>query len=482
MTVTSYRTLLLACIGLLNSVGAAGAEDPRIQHAPPREDALLYRRVAVPEPFRATTKGHTFGGDIRIGDLNGDGRCDLLVYRCNHGAPSGAHFGGMKPTFLGAFDLDGKPLWRAGKGGNHPSRPMSVAVHDMTGDGAADVICFWHRPDSKQPSDWQSLSDVVVQIRDGRDGSVLREAAPRVITERRRKDPVGANWVHQRILIANLRGTKSPRDLVMKLGDTIVALDERLQVLWSYRCQWVQYSRCPSYIPSVGDIDGDGRDEVNGGYFVIDDDGNPLWEKQLGRNMDSVAVTEWDDGRVRAICSGSGYVLDEKGQVILRLGEKLVPHGQEVRVADFLAEHPGPEMILRWNGHKTDVHVVSSANNKIVESFKLNFSPTNVGMEPIYWNGPNRPALLYNGGWLWDVKQKQGRELPNLPPANGNATHRMGFYHAIPADVCGDRREELVLWDPTATDVFVYTPKPFDAEQYKRYRASARQYNPRLMD
>ncbi len=113
---------------------------------PPREDAVLHRKLAIPGKFLITRKGHTFGGDLRIGDLNGDGRCDFLVYRCNHGAPRGAHMGGMKPTFLGAFDLDGKALWSVGGGGNHPSRPMSVAVKDWTGDGADDVICFWHNP------------------------------------------------------------------------------------------------------------------------------------------------------------------------------------------------------------------------------------------------------------------------------------------------------------------------------------------------
>lgn len=460
----------------------AAVPDPRIPHAPVREDALLFRKLPIPDSFLITRNGQTFGGDIRIGDLNGDGQCDFLVYRCNHGAPSGAHQGGLKPCFLGAFDINGKQLWSAGEGGNHPSRPMSVAVHDMTGDGAADVICFWHRPAAGIEADWQSLGDVVVQIRDGRDGKVLREAAPKEITQRRRKDPVGANWVHQRLLIANFRGTDRPRDIVVKLGDTYVALDEHLNVLWTYRSRWIDYSRCPAYIPAVGDVDGDGRDELNGGYFLIDDDGRPLWEKELGRNMDSVAITEWDDGNVRAICSGFGHVIGADGQVILSLGEGNVPHGQEVRVANLRDDLPGPEMVLRNMGHTTDLLLVSSATNGIVDRLRINFSPTNVGMEPVYWRGPEKAALLYNGGWLWDLQRKQGRQLPDLPPPGGNNLHRMGFYHAIPADLLGDAREELVLWDPTARHVYIYTAQPLDGSVYQGYVASPRQYNPRLMD
>jgi hypothetical protein len=496
MTILQTRSLIVAGLivavltvavsGLATTANSVAAAEPRLQHAPPREDARLFRKVDVPDRFLVTVKGRTFGGDIRIGDLDGDGQCDILVYRCNHGAPEtgrfSAHAGGMKPAFLGAFDLDGKPLWSVGNGGNQPSRPMSVALHDMTGDGAADVICFWHRPKPMLKTDWQSLADVVVQIRDGRSGKVIREAAPTAITERRRKDPVGANWVHQRILIANFRGKETPRDLVVKLGDTYVALDEQLNVLWTYQTEWVKYSECPAYIPAVGDIDKDGRDELNGGYFVLDHDGKPLWEKQLGRNMDSVAVTRWDAENVRAICSGFGHVMDDSGRAIVALGKKEVPHGQEVRVANLLSDLPGPEMVLRSTGHTTDMLIVSSESNSIVDRFKVNFSPTNVGMEPVYWNGRDKAALLYNGGWLWDLKTKTGRELPNLPPPNGNVAHRMGFYHAIPANLCGDDREELVLWDPTSRHIYIYSPRPLVESAYRGYVASPRQYNARLMD
>ncbi|MEZ6090827.1 MAG: hypothetical protein R3C05_22960 [Pirellulaceae bacterium] len=43
--------------------------------------------------------------------------------------------------------------------------------------GAAEVICFWHQPRAGINADWQSLADIVVQIRDGRTGEVIRQAA-----------------------------------------------------------------------------------------------------------------------------------------------------------------------------------------------------------------------------------------------------------------------------------------------------------------
>jgi hypothetical protein len=378
--------------------------------------------------------------------------------------------------------MDGNVLWQAGQGGNQPSRPMSVAVHDMTGDGAADVVCFWHVPERNRKADWQSLADVVVQIRDGRTSEVIRQSAPTEITSRRRRDPTGSNWIHQRILIANFRGTQEPRDLIVKLGDTYVALDEHLDVLWTYRSQWAEYSRCPAYIPAVGDIDDDGRDEVNGGYFVIDHDGEVMWSEQLGRHMDSVEIAEWDNGQKRAICSGFGHVVDAQGRSILSLGKAKVPHGQEVRVADFNRNHPGPEMVLRHKGHTPDVLIVSSENGQVIDRLRLNSSPTNVGMEAVYCLGRDEPALLYNGGWLWDLTRKTGCRLPSLPPPNGGKVHRMGFYHAIAADICSDAREELVAWDPTATHIYIFSPDPIIDAAYSGYKAGPRQYNPRLMD
>ena len=472
---------LAAC---LTWIAAASAGD-----APaPREDATLYRRIQIPAPLLTTdADGHTFGGDLRIGDLDGDGRCDLLVYRCTHGPAGGPHAGGMKSCFLGAFDLDGNVLWAAGGGGTQPARPMSVAVGDVLGDEAAEVVCFWHRPTPETKADWRSLADVAVQVRDGRTGRVLREAAPDAVTERRLENPRdAANWVHQRLLLADFRGAGRPRDVVAKLGDTYVALEENLDVLWTYRTAWTEYSRCPAYIPAVGDLDGDGRDELNGGLFVLDHDGAPLWERRLGRHMDSVAVAAWDGGRPRAVCSGFGHVVAADGQVILSLGEETVPHGQEVRVADFRGDLPGPELVLRHRGHEPDVLVVSSAANAVVDRLTLNASPNDVGLTPVYWNGRDRPALLFNGGWLWNLETREGFPLPGLPPPGGRARHRMGFYHAIPADLCGDGREELVVWDPTAAAVFIYAPGPADGAAgeaaYGGFAAGPRQWNPRIMD
>ena len=435
----------------------------------------LWRVIDVPAAFCTEERrdGRTllYGGDIRIGDLRNRGEPDFLVYRS---APGADGEGGTRPCFLGAFTAHGIPLWSHGGGGTQPARPGAVAIHDLDGDGRAEVICFFC--DGQTEADATSMADIVVQLRDGTTGRVKAEAAP---SRLRSLQGHGANWVHQRIMVANLRGLAGPQDFVVKIGRRVLAFDSSLDILWEYESPWAEYGHCPAYIPAVGDIDGDGRDEVNGGYFLIDHDGTVLWQNDLAPHMDSVAIAPWDGGRLRAICSGHGHVLDATGRTILRLGGQLVPHGQEVRVGRFRTDDRSPQMVVRCNGHSTKVLVVD-AGGTILKELDLNPSPNNTGMEVVHWCGEDGPALLYNGGMLWDPLQGAGAALPGLPPAE--AVGRMAWYHCIPADVCGDRREELVLYNPWTTKVYVYTQDDNAGASFTGFHAGPRQYNCRLMD
>jgi hypothetical protein len=439
---------------------------------------VLHSRIDIPTRLlqRDTRKGGLYGGDVRMGDLTGNGEVDFVVFRS--AGP------GIKTCFVGAFSGDGRHLWHVGDGGGQPTRPGSVAIHDLDGDGQAEVICLFQ--DRSKNAVSGSFADITVRILHGATGRVEQQAAPAKLTgwtNDEQQAGTHGNWAHQRIVIANFRGRPTSQDFVIKLGFDYLAFDHELNLLWSHSVPPHGRNEHCSYIPDVGDVDGDGKEEVFGGQVLIDHDGRRLWYEIKARPTDSVYVLPWDDGRVRLITSGHGLVMNAAGEALFELGPEAVPHGQEVRVANFTDSSPGPELMLRYNGHNPEVMLVSNGG-KILHRFRVNRRPNNTGMEAVWWRGRQRPALLYYGGRLWNADGTTFADLPELPklvgPVKDNRT--MAFYHAMPANVCGDDREELVLFNPWDRCVLIYSPGPVRPDMFEGYKPTARQYNVRLMD
>jgi hypothetical protein len=455
-----YALLLLLALSLAGCKGRDSGSFPEPE---------LVARIDIPGAFLIESKSrgmtYRYGGDIRIGNLDDDGIVDFLVFRSAEN--------GMKPCFAGAWNRRGQILWSAGEGGTQPRRPGPAVLYDTDGDGRDEVIALF--ADATRPAVKGSMENVLVQIRNGATGAIVRERIPEEFLRLGGRSPA---WLHQRILVANLRGTKRPADFVIKLGNHVLAMDDSLNLLWIHEIPWKDYGESSAYIPAVGDMDGDGRDETTGGVYLLAPDGRVLWQKMLSPHMDSVAIAPWDNGNVRVIGSGAGHVVDRNGNVILALGAQAVPHGQEVRVADFRAQSPGPEMILRHRGHQPDV-LLAGNDGKVLSSFRLNDSPNNTGLETVYWNGPAQPALLYNGGMLWAPDGSRSVALSELGPPIG--PEKTGWYRCIPADVYGDDREELIVFNPWDTAIYVFS-QPQDNGSFKTYRPGPRQYNARLMD
>lgn len=103
-------------------------------------------------------------------------------------------------------------------------------------------------------------------------------------------------------------------------------------------------------------------------------------------------------------------------------------------------------MTVRYNGHTPEVKLIDQ-QGEVVREFEVNASPNHTGLAVVYWNGTEKPALLYNGGALWNGKGEmvcQFRELSPHPVGN----KRQGWYHCIPVDIAGDEGEEGILYNP----------------------------------
>ena len=449
------------------------------------QSAHLYKRVAIPDVFLNETDENRWGGDIRIGDLTGDGTVDFVVYKS---------VGGIHPCFIGAFTLEGERLWSLGD--KHleirdtdtkdtylttlsPDRPGPVAIYDLDADGQAEVICFWIDTDVPEASKWD-LSAIRLMILDGATGAIKRSTAPDALrqcnadAEGERHIP---NYVHQRLMIANFSGNAQPQDFVVKVGVNLLAFNHELEQLWEYTDEWFRYPKHSAYIPAVGDFNGDGLDEVNGGNFGLAADGTVLWNRYFGENTDSVLVADWN-GDKRAILSGGGQVVDANGNPILSLGFDVVPHGQEIRCGKLLSDVSEDALVIRYNGHHPDLMVVDK-NGQIRSRFRVDETPNNTGLEVIRWHGAENPELIYSPAALYNSAGEKVVTFPELPPPTGG---KMGWYHCFPADVCGDAREEVILYDPYSDAVYIYTPSPFQPDLFGGYQHTERQYNARLMD
>ena len=241
----------------------AGAAEPARDDSRPR----LWRRIAL---------GDYGSKYARIGDLDGDGRPDVLLVQvhCTDGNEHRAVI-----SCLTAIDLDGKILWQVGKpdiahiyfGGDFP-----VQIHDRDRDGCNEVIYI---PDEKN----------VLTILDGRTGKVTKE--------------VQLAGGHDSILFADFSGNGYAQDTLVK---------DRYSSFWVYdkdfKLLWSKIGCNPGHYPMEYDFDGDGRDELVCGYALYGHDGKVRWSKDFPGHNDAVYVADMDgDGRPEiAIAASDG--------------------------------------------------------------------------------------------------------------------------------------------------------------------------------
>lgn len=161
------------------------------------KSAILYQRINIPEPFLSHSPAadglaaQAWGGDIRIGDLTGDDQVDFVVYKS---------LAGIKPCFIGAFDLVGQQLWSFGvkdletmeTGTSNklrttlPSRPGPVVIYDIDQDGKSKVICLFTDTDllsGNTATDPWDMSQMELLVLEGQTGKINHRAKPEVLAQ-----------------------------------------------------------------------------------------------------------------------------------------------------------------------------------------------------------------------------------------------------------------------------------------------------------
>lgn len=385
---------------------------------------------------------------LRLGDLDGDGRLGIVA----------AQNRAQSITCVTALDVTGKRLWRIGQAhadGHRAGSDVPVQVYDIDQDGQSEVVY---------------IADGKVKIADGKTGKLEREG------------PLPAANANDCIAFADFSGRGQPQDMVVKTRyDQVWALDRDLKVLWTHKGNTGHY-------PWPHDFDGDGRDELACGFALLDHDGTKLWEATLPGHADAVAIGDVDgnpdngDEIALACCGGNTFALLGRDGTVR--WKHPCGHSQHIILGDFRPDLPGKEVAALDRGNDrsakgVDAVVLYSSDGK------------QLWRETRTDDGPSRWLTIITTVNNWDGRKgdlilahrRGGSTCPTLYDGHGRPVATFPFPHperqhfAQHADMFGDDREEVVVWNENW--IYIYTNgAPYAGEaKPDRRRPNKRLYN-----
>lgn len=477
-----------------------------------------YLPIPLDKPAdRTTPAGERYGytaNDASVGDLDGDGRYEIVLKWDPTISKDNAFGGYSGETILDAYTLEGKRLWRIDLGRNIRSGAhyTQFMVYDFDGDGRAEIMvktadgtidgtgkvlgdakADWRETGGELPQADRTGSTILpdgrriartqgrilsgpeyITVFDGRTGAALASAPY--------SPPRGGDTPEARAAIwGDGYGNRSDRFLagvayldgqrpsgVFGRGyyarSTVAAWDWRNGKLTQ---RWLFDSAAPgnarfggqgNHNLSVADVDGDGRDEIVYGSMAIDDDGKGLWSAGLGHG-DTMHLGDLDPGRpglekfgVHEEVPGNGGF----GSAMLdaRTGEILWTTPATKDTGRGLSADIDPRYPGEENWNSSTPYLYT-AKGQVIPGAK-----PRVANFAIYWDGDALRELLdKNRITKWDWKT--GTETLLLDAQGATSNNGTKSTPALSADILGDWREEVILRSEDSNELRIYaTPFP----------------------
>ncbi len=421
-----------------------------------------YKSIPIQKPDGGITPdgvSYTYKAqEISIGDLNGDGKHELILKWTPTNEKDNSHSGYTGKVYLDAYEMDGTKLWRIDLGINirAGSHYTQVMVYDLDGDGKAEVAC--KTADGTIDGTGAVIGDASKDYR-STSGNTMGKilAGPEFLTvfngetgaamattdyiPSRSSSSWGDNYGNRvdRFLacIAYLDGVHP--SLVMCRGyytrSVLAAWDWKdgsLTSRWVFDTKngYPDYEGQGNHQVSVADVDEDGKDEIIYGAMAVDDDGSPLWNTGL-HHGDAMHVSDIDPnhpglekwGIHEGSGIGSALVGARTGEVLWHTAPGDVGRGVS---ADLVATYPGMECWGGTGGLRTATGEYAGENPS-----SSNFV--------IWWDGDDLRELLNHNQIS---KYGEGSLLLAYGCVSNNGTKGTP---AISGDLLGDWREE-VIW------------------------------------
>ena len=318
--------------------------------------ALESKNPAMRVWKKINTDNFGTGRSLRFGDLDGDGKLDILVVQPNNRGPKDKF---SEVGVMTAITLEGKILWKTGEGDPWKTQLTSdvgVQIHDLNGDGRNEVIY---------------CKDQQIIVLDGKTGKVIqKKPTPRISEADKKADPDKEPYdqiLGDCIFFADFRGLGRKSDILIKdRYNYFWVMDDQLNPLWNGKCR-------TGHFPFAKDIDNDGKDELAIGYSLYDDDGKVLWslDSQIKDHADGVAIVDFKgDGNLKLLnaASDEGMLFIDKSGNILK--HHYIGHAQNPVVANFRDDLPGLETLsINFWGNQGIIHLYDS-DGKIYHDFE----------------------------------------------------------------------------------------------------------------
>ncbi|HLJ18277.1 MAG TPA: hypothetical protein VKV15_27550 [Bryobacteraceae bacterium] len=408
-----------------------------------RDDELARLRDENPKPKlwrQFETPGFGAGRNVRFGDLDGDGKPEMLIAQNIPRVRADAF---DQISCLTAITLDGHILWQLGKPDPRNgllTNDTPFQIHDIDGDGHNEVVV---------------ARNFQLQILDGRTGKVKHWVWMPKMPQTDKAHPY-ARENGDSIAFVNFSGNKDRHEILVKDRYThFWIFNNKLELLWKGDGQTGHY-------PYPMDINGDGLDELLIGYSLWDHTGHRLWSHDSeihdhadGIMMGNLSADPKAEPRVYASCSDEGFMMfDIHGKILKHIR---VGHNQSPSVGKYRMDIPGLQYIsVNFWKNPGIVTLFDSDGNMLAQDEPIHSGSV---MLPVNWRGDGQEFVLLS------ASAKEGGMIDGhlrrvvLLPDDGHPDLTTDVLN-----LTGDARDEVVVWDQNR--VWIYTQdRPFTGKR-----------------